>query len=185
MAKLSLIYPNIQEEAGQIHSIADTSLYLTFGIWIYLVPQYKPESVLMLGYGGGTAAKYIRLFYGEDVPITAVDFSDVSEFLTTNTTWVNEDAEEYVKKDVHFDTVIVDLYDTNDFHPQGFVFSKEFADNLARIGNYLIVHTVVGDDMSAYKDFKLIRTLNIGRKDEYAPEVHYYMINDIPRLPVR
>lgn len=182
MAELTLNYPNIQDEKGQIHSIADPSMYLTFGVWLYLVPQFKPESVLMLGFGGGTAAKYIRMFYG-DVPITAVDFSDVSEFITDEQ-WFRTDAQDFVKTCGKYDVVIVDLYDTDDYHPKEFVFSKEFADNLGRIGNYLIVHTVVGDDMSAY-EYTKVRTLNLGRTDMYAPEVHYYMVNDIPSLPVR
>lgn len=183
MAELHLNYPNIQDEKGQLHSIADPSLYLTFGIWIYLVPQYKPKSVLMLGYGGGTAAKLIRMFYG-DVPITAVDFSDVSEFLIDGVEWINADAKEWVyKTEQKYDAVIVDLYDTDDFHPPEFVLSKEFAKRLGEISNYIILHTVVGDDTSAY-DFNEIRCLNLGRTDPYAPEVHYYMVNEVP-IPVR
>lgn len=183
MAKLTLNYPNVQDERGQLHSIADPTLYLTFGIWLYLVPQYKPESVLMLGFGGGTAAKLIRIFYG-DVPITAVDFSDVSEF-ANDVEWIKADAKGWVHQtDRHFDAVIVDLYDTGDMHPPEFVFSNEFAQRLGEISNYIILHTVVGDDVSAY-DYKRIRTLNLGRTDQYAPEVHYYMVNEIARLPVR
>lgn len=184
MAKLTLNYPNIQDERGQLHSIADPSLYLTFGVWLYLVPQYKPKNVLMLGYGGGTAAKYIRMFYG-DVPITAVDFSDVSEFLIDGVEWVNQNAKDYVKTAPKFDAVIVDLFDTDDMHPQAFVHSKEFADDLGKIANYIILHNVVGDDTSAYDQFYKVRALNLGRTDKYAPEVHYYMVNEIPSLPVR
>lgn len=183
MAVLTLNYPNIQDELGQIHSIADPSMYLTFGVWLYLVPQYKPENVLMLGYGGGTAAKYINMFHGE-VPITAVDFSDVSEFLLPNVTWVNQDAREYVKTAPKFDCVIIDLYDTGDFTLPDFVLSKEFAENVGKIADYIILHAIVGDDVSSY-DFPKIRSLNLGRTDMYAPEVHYFMVNEIPRLPVR
>jgi|GEM_PF-3510615 len=184
MAILKLNYPNVEDELGQVHSIIDPCQYLTFGVWIYLVPQYKPKSVLMLGYGGGTAARYIRMFYG-DVPITAVDFSDVSEFLIPGVEWVNQNAKDYVKSAPKFDCVIVDLYDTRDYHPQSFVFSQEFADNLGKIADYIILHTVVGDDVSAYEQYHKVRTLNLGRTDDFAPEVHYYMVNDIPRLPVR
>ena len=56
MAILTLNYPNIQDEKGQVHSIADPTEYITFGVWIYLVPQYHPKNVLMLGSGGGTTA---------------------------------------------------------------------------------------------------------------------------------
>lgn len=185
MAELSLNYPNIQDERGQIHSVANDSLYLTFGPWIYLVPQYKPESVLMLGYGGGTAAMYIRRFYG-DVPITAVDFSDISEFLLDGVTWVNQNAKDYVKIAPKFDSVIVDLYDTGDYHPQPFVLTKEFADDLGKIANYIILHAVVGDDTSAYDgQFTKIRELTTNSGGEYEPHFHYYMVNEIPSLPVR
>jgi len=183
MAELTLNYPNIQDERGQLHSIADPTEYITFGIWIYLVPQYKPKNVLMLGYGGGTAAKLIRMFHG-DVPITAVDFSDVSEFLIDGVEWVNANAKDYVKDCPKYDAVIIDLFDTDDMHPQSFVHTKEFADDLAKISNYIILHNVVGDDTSAYDQFNKIRTLNLGRTDKYAPEVHYYMVNDV-NIPVR
>lgn len=183
MAELSLNYPNIQDERGQLHSIADDTLYLTFGPWLYLVPQFKPKSVLMLGYGGGTAAKLIQRFYG-DVPITAVDFSDVGEFVLPWVEWVEMDAQEFVKEtDGHWDTVVIDLFDTDDFLPPDFVTSKEFAQAIGKIADYIILHSVVGVDVSAY-NFPKIRTLNIGRTDKYAPEFHYYMVNEVP-IPVR
>lgn len=137
----------------------------------------------MLGYGGGTAAKYIRMFHG-DVPITAVDFSDVSEFLIDGVEWVNQDAREYVKTAPKFDCVIVDLYDTGDFHLPKWVLEPEFANNVAKIADYVILHAIIGDDISAW-DYPKIRSLNLGRTDPYAPEVHYFMINEIPSLPVR
>jgi hypothetical protein len=183
MATLSLNYPNIQDERGQLHSIADPSLYLTFGIWIYLVPQYKPKNVLMLGYGGGTAAKYIRMFHG-DVPITAVDFSDVSEFLIDGVEWINQDAREYVKTAPKFDCVIIDLYDTGDFHPPKWVLEKEFAENVGNIADYIILHAMRDDDVSAY-NYTKIRQLSTNSGGEFEPHFHYYMVNEIPSLPVR
>lgn len=182
MAQLRLNYPNIVDENDEIHSIADPTLYLTFGIWIYQVPQYKPESVLMLGYGGGTAAKLIQMFYG-DVPITAVDFSDVSEFLIDGVTWVQEDAQEYVKTAPHFDTVIVDLYDAGQNRPQPFVLEQEFADNLGKIANYIILHSIKGDDVSAYYKYKKIRELSTNAGGEFEPHFYYYVVNDVP-IPV-
>lgn len=183
MADLTLNWPNIQDERGQLHSIADPSMYLTFGVWLYLVPQYKPKSVLMLGYGGGTAAKYIRMFYG-DVPITAVDFSDVSGFLVDGVEWVRQDAKDYVKIAPKFDAVIIDLYDTGDFHPPEFVLSKHFADDLGKIANYIVLHTTRDDDPSAYDQFYKVRELTTNSGGEYEPHFHYYMVNEVP-IPVR
>ena len=184
MARLTLNYPNIQDELGQLHSIYDENEYLTFGVWLYLVPQYKPDSVLMLGYGGGTAAKYIRKFYG-NVPITAVDFSDVSEFLIDGVEWVNQDAKDYVKTAPKFDAVIVDCYDTNDMHPPDFVLSQEFADDLGKIANYIVLHTTRDDDTSAYDQYYKVRELTTNSGGEFEPHFHYYMVNEVARLPVR
>lgn len=184
MAKLTLNYPNVQDERGQIHSIVDENLYLTFGVWLYLVPQYKPKNVLMLGYGGGTAARYIRKFYG-DVPITAVDFSDVSEFLIDGVEWVNQDAREYVKTAPKFDCVIIDLFDTGDNDPPEFVLSQEFADDVAKIADYVILHAITGNDTSAWDKYPKIRDLTTNSKGKHEPRFHYYMINEIPSLPVR
>lgn len=185
MAKLELNYPNIQDERGQLHSIADPSLYLTFGVWLYLVPQYKPTSVLMLGYGGGTAAKYIRMFYG-DAPITAVDFSDVSEFLIDNVEWVSQNAKDYVKTAPKFDAVLIDLFDVGDNTPQPFVLTKEFAEDVGKIANYVILHTTVQDDVSEWdKMYYKVRELTTNSGSPYEPHFHYYMINEVPSLPVR
>lgn len=184
MAKLTLNYPNIQDERGQLHSIADESLYLTFGVWLYLIPQYKPKNVLMLGYGGGTAAKLITKFYG-DVPITAVDFSDVSEFLLPNVTWIQADAKKWIHEtDQKFDCIIVDLYDTGDYLCPKFVLTKKFANRLGEMCDYLILHTMRDDDVSNYK-FKKIRQLSTNSGGQYEPHFHYYMINEVPSLPVR
>lgn len=184
MAELTLNYPNIQDERGQLHSIADENLYLTFGVWLYLVPQYKPKNVLMLGYGGGTAAKYIRKFYG-DVPITAVDYSDVSAFLLDGVDWIRQDAREYIKTAPKFDCVIVDLYDTGDYHCPKFVLSQDFANRLGNIADYLILHTMKDDDVSAYDKYYKVRQLSTNSGGEFEPHFHYYMINEIPSLPVR
>jgi hypothetical protein len=184
MTKLTLNYPNIVDEENQLHSVADPSMYLTFGPWIYLVPQYKPDSVLMLGYGGGSAAKLIHMFYGKDIPITAVDTADVSSFLVDGVTWVRSDAKEYVKTAPKFDTVIVDLFETGYTHPQPFVLSKEFSDDLGSIANYIILHTIHDDDVSMYK-YRKIRELSTNSGGETEPRFHYFAVNPIPRLPVR
>ena len=96
---------NIVDSKGYISSVYPATEYLTFGPWIYMVPQYKPSSVLMLGYAGGTTAGLIRKFYGE-VPITAVDIAECEDFYGVNL--VKADAKEYIKTSEHFDTIITD-----------------------------------------------------------------------------
>jgi hypothetical protein len=182
--KLHLNAPNIVDDLNQIHSIFPCTGYITFGPWIYMVPQYTPKSVLMLGYGGGTTAGLIRIFHG-DVPITAVDQLDCSEFNYYNVTLIQSDANEYIKTAPQFDCVIVDLYNEGSYQSEPFTFTTEFADRLGEIANYIIFHGVVGDDMSAYDRFYKVRSLRTNNGTKYDPEIHYYMVNDIPSLPVR
>lgn len=182
--KLHLNTPNIQDDLGQLHSVVPCTEYLTFGAWLYLVPQYKPKSVLMLGYGGGTAAGLMRLFYG-DVPITAVDMLDCSEFNYYDVNFVQKDALEYLRTCEKFDVITVDLFREGSYYAEPFVYGVEFAKLLSEKCNYGIVHAVVGDDMSAYKEFYKVRTLSLNTNSPYCPEFHYYIFNQNIPLPVR
>ncbi len=151
---------------GICYSVNPCTAFLTFAYWIYLVPQYKPESVLMLGYAGGTTAGLIRKLYG-DVPITAVDI-DLNEPLYGET-FIQADAEEYVKTCGKFDTVIVDLFDGYTECP--FVFSEQFVKNLERIGNYIIVGTINKPSLEEYeKVFDKVEMFTVGKGNT----IHYF-----------
>jgi len=142
-----------------------------------MVPQYKPESILILGYGGGTVAGLIRLLYG-DVPITAIDILPCNDRYGVN--FIQADAKDYVKTCGKFDTVIVDLFSTEiSCDPCSFVSSPEFVADLKRIANYLIINTL-HSDMSAYKD---LRRIGKNSPSGSAEEIHYYEVNGpIPNL---
>lgn len=133
-----------------LNSVTPPTKYLTFAPWIYLVPQYKPKNVLLLGYAGGTVAGLIRLLYG-DVPITAVDIEPSENLYGVN--FIQADANEHVKTCEAYDCVIVDTFIENDICE--FVYSEEFARNLERISNYIIINTVKTPVMDAYR-FPLI-----------------------------
>ena len=176
--------PNIQDEKGNLHSIYPCQGYLTFGPWIYLVPQYKPKSVLMLGYAGGTAAGLIRMFYG-DIPITCVDILDCSDMNFYGVELVKADAKDYVKSSSKFDCVIVDIYKEGD-QTEKFVTSKEFVRDVSKIANYIIVHATEKDDMSEYNDLRKIKTLTLPFNGDIPDgKFHYYMVTEIHSLPVR
>ena len=161
---------------NDIDSVYPPTKYLTFGAWIYMVPQYKPTSVLMLGFAGGTTAGLIRLLYG-DVPITGVDIKPCENSYDVNL--IQADAEEFVKTCGEFDCVIVDCFNgTNDI-PCGFIIKKEFADNLTRIANYIIINTLKEPDLSAYKHLKHI---GVNKPSGLSNLIHYYVVNKIPDL---
>jgi len=185
MEKLRANYPNIVDGLNQVHSIYPCTGYLTFGPWLYLVPQYKPENILMLGYGGGTTAGLIRMFYG-DVPITAVDMLDCTEFNYYDVNLIQADAFEFVKNcNDKYDTVIVDLYREGSYCLESFVFDPLFVEKLKEIANYIIIHALESDSMEAYADIKKVRTLSLNVDSEYNPNFHYYAVNQINKLPVQ
>src|SRR3990167_3638757 len=130
-----------------MNSVYPCTKYLTNGCWIYLVPQFKSENVLILGYAGGTVAGLIRLIYG-DIPITAVDIVDCEPTYGVN--FIKADAKEYIKSCPKFDVVIVDLF--KDFGIPDFVLTNEFVTDLTKIANYIVLNTLKEPDLSAYRN---------------------------------
>jgi spermidine synthase len=160
-----------------LNSVYPCTEYLTFGPWIYMVPQYKPTSVLMLGYAGGTVAGLIQKLY-DDVPITAVDIKFIEDPYDVN--FIEQDAQEYVKTAPEFDSVIVDLFDDGDKEPCKFVLEPEFANNLKRIANYIIIHCTENSDLSAYDNIHNVREIQYNDS-----RFVYYMNRRVARLPIR
>ena len=140
-----------------------------------MVPQYKPESVLILGYAGGTTAGLIRLLYG-DVPITAVDIVPCENRYGVNL--IEADARDFIKACGHFDTIIVDL-STEESKCCDFITDQEFVTNLLQIGNYLIINTLGNKDMSAYND---LRRVGINKPSGSSNLIYYYEVKKIPNL---
>ena len=158
-------------------SVYPPTKYLTFGAWIYMVPQYKPESVLMLGYADGTTAGLIRLLYG-DVPITGVDIQPLVEN-RYGVEFIQTDGYEYVKTCGHYDTVIVDMFVDDDNNPCAKIIQKEFADNLTRIANYIIINTLKEPDLSAYNH---LRRMGVNKPSGLSNLIYYFEVNKIPDL---
>lgn len=168
----------LKDKKGVAYSQYPSTLYLTFDYPIYLVPQYKPQNVLMLGYGLGTAAGLIRLLYG-DVPITGVDINDCENLYDVN--FIKADAKEYIKTCGNFDTVIIDLFSSEDANnPCDFVSSKEFVEDLKRIANYITINTLHIKDMTEYNIF---RKMGVNKPSGGAEQIFYYEVNQpIPNL---
>jgi len=166
-----------KDKLGNSYSVYPPTTYLTFSYWIYMVPQYKPKSVLILGYGGGTVAGLIRLLYG-DVPITAVDIEPCEDRYGVQ--FIQADAKEYIKTCGKFDTVVVDLFSTGTcFEPCDFVSSHDFVENLKKIANYIIVNGL-RSDMTVYDS---LRKMGVNKASGSAEQIYYYEVNEpIPNL---
>lgn len=166
-----------RSKSGSPFSAYPPQTFLTFEYWIYMVPQYRPKNVLMLGYCGGTVAGLIRLIWG-DVPITAVDIIKPEEN-RYGVEFIKADAREFVKTAGEYDAVLVDLFDNETGSNCDFVTDPEFIANLSRIGNYLIINAL-HLDMSPYKHLKKI---GINKPSESAVSVYYYETkHKIPNL---
>ncbi len=166
-----------QSPAGGLNSVYPCTEYLTFGPWIYCVPQYKPDNVLILGYGGGTTAGLIRLIYG-DVDITGVDIEPCENLYGVNI--INQDARDFVPNMGFYDCIIVDLWDDlKPRSPLAFITEPEFAKTLMKKGNYLIFHVLKSTEMSTYKGVKLLKTLQLNDSIFY-----YFVRKRIPQIPI-
>ena len=141
-----------------------------------MVPQYRPDSVLMLGYAEGTTAGLIRLLY-RDVNITGVDIEPCAP--SYGVTPIQADAQEFVKTCGRFDTVIVDMFPKDSFEICDFISGQEFADNLIRIADYIIINTLRNPDLSAYSK---LRHIGVNKPSGNANLIHYYEVNKIPDL---
>ena len=156
-----------KDKHGHAHSVYPPQTFLTFEYCIYMVPQYRPKSVLMLGYANGTVAGLIRLIWG-DVPITAIDNKPCVNRYGVNL--IQADAREFVKTCGEYDAVLVDLFDSESGLICDFVTNPEFIADLTRVGNYLIVNSL-GANMSNYGH---LRTIGTQRANELGALIYYY-----------
>lgn len=163
-----------------IHSVYPCTEQLTFGPWIYLVPQFPPRSVLMLGYGDGTAAGLMRKLYGHGFPITAVDINAPKiDPVQYGVNFHKADARLAAKAAGLHEVCIVDLWD---YDVPEFIFEPEFVEDVGRLCDYLVVHCMDYNDTTPYDSrFPKVRTLGL----DYGARFHYYMVNRIARAPFR
>ena len=166
------------DKFGLPNSVYPPTKHLTFGPWIYMVPQYKPKSVLMLGYAGGTTAGLIRMLYG-NVPITAVDIEPCKNLYKVYL--IQADAKEYVKNCKSFDCVIVDLFPNDSTDVCDFVLTREFVLNLKKIANYIIVNTVNNVDM---KEYRIFRNMGVNKPAKLGNLIYYFANKEIPNLRI-
>lgn len=172
------IYKN---KSGISYSVYPPQTFLTFEYWIFMVPQYKPKSVLMLGFAGGTVAGLIRLIWG-DVPITAVDLAPREDEGRYQVNFIRADAREFVKTCREYDAIIIDLFNNDTAAPADFVTDPQFINDLARVGNYLIINAL-STDMSNYKH---LRNMGINRPSGSQVQIYYFETKDkIPNLHPR
>ena len=167
---------NIVDPSGGRNSIYPPTEGLTFFPFIYMVPQYRPDDVLLLGYAGGTVAGLIRLLYGA-VPITAVDINPPFEDYYT-VRFVQADAREFVRDCRKFDSVVVDVYADGQNQPCSFVTDPGFVADVKARARYVIIHAKASTNMGAWGQPLKVLALNDSR-------FHYFMMERVGEMPIR
>ncbi|MFM1793276.1 MAG: hypothetical protein RLZZ252_1630 [Bacteroidota bacterium] len=161
---------------GSLHTIMEKSLSEL------KAKQASFERVLMLGYGGGSAAEIIHQQFQRDAEIVGVeidsDIVDVAKsfFYTKGVRIIQENAFDYLRKasenSWEYDVILVDLF-IDDVVPE-LVFNQQFISHLASVasGGHVAINTMkdkLGQFASAntllpllQQQFKEVSTLDIG-----------------------
>lgn len=124
-----------------------------------MIPPFKPEHTLMLGYGYGTIAELMRKVWGSGIKITGVDiartdcsYTEYSLKICDALGFVKSCADGMIKK--RFDYVAIDLF--ADGKTPSFVFWPEFASRVKEITKKMMAINVLSNDvklMRPYYDF--------------------------------
>lgn len=162
---LSFLWPQrvlfcASEHSGQLHVLAWKGKYLldttnvnySFGSLHRVMEQSLEElkakevvfdRVLLLGYGGGSAAEIIHQKYQRDAEIVGVEWDSVvvelakSHFYTKGVRLLHENAFDYIKKAMdnswQYDLIVVDLF-VDDIIPEA-AFREDFFQQLASVAS--------------------------------------------------
>lgn len=128
----------------------------------HMIPPFKPNHTLILGYGAGTVAELMRKVWGNDLNITGVDLEatnhdfveykikiqDAKEWLVDATTPAFKD---YLFPQTKYDYIAIDLWDGDKVCD--FVFDVEFAVRLRELATGLICTNVKITDVPHLKNF--------------------------------
>ena len=152
------------ETNGSLQSIEPAMTAFGYSYWSYMIPPFKPESLLILGVGEWTIFKLIRKVWGDQIRFTGIDIRRPYELC--GWLWrdfIEGDAKIEIKKlEEKYDYIVVDI--SNGSEIPEWVFSEEFVKDLARITGKLLSINVLGKakDMSFYDkyfDFDLEKTI--------------------------
>ncbi|MFZ2202515.1 MAG: methyltransferase domain-containing protein, partial [Microgenomates group bacterium] len=126
----------------------------------HLLPKdYHPESILLLGLGGGSVIKYLRRRYPR-ARLTAVEIDPVMIEIARkhfqidsvkNLKIVNQDAVAFIKKaKEHYSLILVDCYQGHQT-PPGFDTVPVLA-KMKSLGDYLLITRLYWDDFKLKTD---------------------------------
>ncbi len=139
-----------------LQSIKPATTNFGFTYFSLMIPPFKPERVLILGYGQGTIADLIDLVWGDGtIKVTGVDLIEPQkEGRWQADTCLVGNAFELVKN-LHdsYDYIVVDLW--NGLKNPGEMFTEEFTEDLARISCGMVSFNI---HLNRMADAEIFRT---------------------------
>ena len=139
---------------GALYSIDPPETLFGALYFSHMIPPFKPESSLILGYGEGTVANLMRKIWGNDIMVTGVDVQKYDWKFVEYKMKVM-DAYEYVKDctdsifKTKFDYICVDVWDGKKC--QDFVFWPEFAVRLKEMCKKMVC---INTEADRFKDLR-------------------------------
>lgn len=146
-----------------VQSVSPAESMFGYTVWSHMIPPFKPEHTLILGYGGGTVAELMRKIWGQS-KITGVDIEarkdryneykmkimDAKEFLwdATKDKFYNGIP---LFSQTKYDYVCIDLWDGDKVCD--FIFDTEFVVRLKEIATDLVCLNVLNTDIPKLKSY--------------------------------
>ena len=149
---------------GALQSVKPAETMFGFTVFAHMIPPFRPEHTLMLGYGGGTVPALMRKIWG-DCKITGVDIEPRSDRFLEHRMKIM-DARDFLMdatKDsifknripllgqTKYDYVCVDLWEGDKVCD--FVFGLEFAVRLKEIATKFVSFNFSAQDTGRLKSF--------------------------------
>lgn len=138
----------------------------------HAVPPFKPESMLMLGYGFGTVAELSRKVWGADVKITGIDIEFPNPPPYFEYKLICKDAFQFVKDEskmiplIRYDYIAIDIYDGG--IEKEFIFDERFVDCIEKLSTSLVSINICSYSMDRlkpyYDKFEFDRASNVGNQ---------------------
>lgn len=144
---------------GALYSFDPPETLFGFTYHAHMIPPYKPEKMLILGYGDGAIAELTRKIWGNDIEITGVDICKY-DYKFTEYKIIVKDALQYVVECTEsmfrkqYDYIVVDLYCSKKM-PK-FIFNVEFIVRLAKMSKEMISINCITDyseRLNIYSDY--------------------------------
>ena len=148
-----------------VQSVRPAESLFGYTVWAHMIPPFKPDHTLILGYGGGTTAELMRKIWGA-CKITGVDIEahesyneyrinimDAKHFLWEETRDSFFKNIKLVQKN-RYDYVCIDLWDGD--KTCDFIYETEFVVRLREIATKLVCLNILAADvtkMRAYNNY--------------------------------